>query len=279
MTDTQPPAVSSAWVALAARYCTGFARRHFRAIRIAADGAPPPLSGAPIVYSNHASWWDPIVLLLVLRRHYPDRRFFGPIDAGALARYPWLSKLGLFPVERDTLAGSRRFLRQCESVLGMPQAGIAMTPEGRFCDVRTRPLTFESGLAHIVQRHEDAIAVPVAIEYTFWNERLPEVLVRFGQTPINRGLDARADLNTRLTDALETEMSRLAAASRRRDGSEFETLLEGRRGIGFWQDLPRRISDAISGRRFDPSHGSISGNARPAGSLKDGSAPGCRQTC
>ena len=58
---------------------------------------------------------------------------------------------------------------------------LAVTPQGRFADVRERPVHFEAGLGHLAARVQRALFVPFAVEYVFWEERLPEILVRFGE--------------------------------------------------------------------------------------------------
>jgi hypothetical protein len=62
-----------------------------------------------------------------------------------------------------------------------PDSVLWVTPEGRFTDVRTRPAIFRPGLASLVARLDTFTLVPLAFEYTFWDERLPEILVSCGQ--------------------------------------------------------------------------------------------------
>ena len=43
--------------------------------------------------------------------------------------------------------------------------------------MRTRPAIFRPGLAALVARLGACTLVPLAFEYTFWDERLPEILI------------------------------------------------------------------------------------------------------
>jgi hypothetical protein len=101
-----------------------------------------------------------------------------------------------------------------------------------------------------------ATFLPLALEYTFWNERAPEMLVAFGDPIPAADLlaeerDARAD---RMSAALGAAMDRLAADSIARDPARFETLLEGRQGMGgVWQAW-RRAGALLRGEKFDPRH-------------------------
>ncbi len=47
--------------------------------------------------------------------------------------------------------------------------------------MRTRPAVFRPGLAALVARLGACTLVPLAFEYTFWDERLPEILISCGQ--------------------------------------------------------------------------------------------------
>jgi len=248
---------SPRWLAAAEAYLQRYTRRHFNAIRIATDAPPPPLAGPTVFYSNHASWWDPIVLLLLIRRHYRDWRFQGPIDRAALERYPWLERLGLFGIEADSFRGSRRLLEAGSELLSSHHAGVVMTAQGRFADIRQRPLLLKPGLSRLLLRNANACAIPIAIEYVFWNERLPEVLVRFGRSGIRASGRTAPAIQADLEDRLESELDALAVSAMNRSPKAFDCLLEGRRGVGLLQDLPLRLRALVRGERFDPSHSAI----------------------
>lgn len=240
------------------RYLRRYFARNFDAVRVSRECRVPRETDRPlIIYANHPSWWDPIVLLLLIRTHYDDWRFHAPIDAAALARYPWLERLGLFPVEADRLSGARRFLEAGSALLGSERTGLALTAQGEFADVRERPVRIRRGVAHLLERHPGARAFPIAIEYAFWNERLPEVLVRFGQRPITAGGRGIEAIHGELEQALEHQLDRLARAAITRDAGQFDALLDGRRGVGLIQDLPLRLRALFRGERFDPSHSAV----------------------
>jgi hypothetical protein len=100
-------------------------------------------------------------------------------------------------------------------------------------------------------------AIPLAIEYTFWNERLPEVLVRFGD-PVKFDDDEwsqpTASITQRLERQLESTMDRLAEDVQLRSAAGFTTLLAGRAGVGGVYDVWRRLLARLQGRDFDASH-------------------------
>ena len=59
---------------------------------------------------------------------------------------------------------------------------LLINAEGRFRDVRCRPLAVAPGLVHLAKRIRNARFVPLAIEVAFWDERRPNLLLRFGES-------------------------------------------------------------------------------------------------
>ena len=107
------------------------------------ENFPGPACGdPPVIYVNHASWWDPLVLLLLTHQLYPGRKFFAPMDAKALERYGFFRRIGCFGVELGSLRGAKQFLGASLAALGLPDGGLCVTPQGRFADVRERPVRF-----------------------------------------------------------------------------------------------------------------------------------------
>lgn len=258
MTRDDPRACYSPWLlGLFKAYVRRYVKRHFSGLRLARASAKVHRDRPVVLYSNHASWWDPLVLMLLADRVFPDRRLYGPMAADALERYPWLRRFGAFGVHGGSISSTRRFLALGSELLSVNDTLLAITAQGRFADARERPVTLAPGIAALLSRHPEAQAVPVAIEYPFWNERHPEILVRVG-APCAADRRPRHHLQAALERALTRELEALASDAMRRDPSPFRTLLAGRaRGVGFWQDLPLRMRAWRSGRRFDPSHAAL----------------------
>jgi len=238
------------------RYVRHYLRRHFTAVRVARDGQPPPVTGPTILYANHAAWWDPLVLLVIAARYFPHHEVYAPIDAAALRRYPLLERFGFFGIRPNSAAGAREFLAASKLVLATGRGIVALSAQGHFSDVRPRPVTIKRGLAALLNEVPAARAVPVAIEYPFWNERLPECLLRFG-APVSAGTRSVAELHEALGAALESTLDELAAQAVARDAAPFDAVLAGRRGAGWLADLPQRVRARLSGRRFDAAHAAV----------------------
>ena len=119
-----------------------------------------------------------MVGLVVIRAWFKERQLYAPIDAAMLKKYRMFSKMGFFGVEKDTRKGAVDFLRHSTNILSKPNAILAVTAQGRFADVRERPAGIKRGLGHLSLRVADAVFIPACIEYVFWEEKLPEILVQ-----------------------------------------------------------------------------------------------------
>lgn len=247
-----PPAVSPFMWRWFTWYAARFLRRHFHAVRVTRGGepAPVPADDPIIVCSNHPSWWDPMVGIFLARRLWPGRTHYWPIDARMLAQYRFFGKLGFFGVEQDARRGAAAFLRTADSVLARKDACLWVTAEGKFSDVRARPLRLKPGVAHLARRADRGVILPLAIEYAFWTEKSPEVLLHFGRPIRVADRPDAADLATALTGT----MDELATAAMTRDPASFSTLLAGATGTSRTYDAWRRGRAMLRRRPFDAAH-------------------------
>jgi len=250
-------------------YARRYIARNFHALRLleGVDGGPdrPALAGEPVVfYSNHPGWWDPLTFLFTGHVLHPDRMVYGPIDAGALGKYRFLERLGLFGIEPGTWRGSARFLRMARAAARRTDVILWITAQGEFTDPRARPLVMRPGIGHAVAAMHRGLVVPFAVEYPFWSERCPEALVAYG--PAVRVADtpdrSPDEWTAALARGLEATQDRLAAAAMARDPAAFTTLLSGRVGVNAVYDAVRGVGARLRGRTFDASHGGEAEAAR-----------------
>ena len=255
-------------------YVQRYLRRHFHAVRLlgalepsnpssnglrtqAANDHPDIGSEPVILYTNHPSWWDPLVFLTLAAKLYPGRLSYGPIDARALGHYRFMERIGFLGIDQGTWRGSARFLRMARAALHRSDVIFWITSQGEFVDPRQRPVGIRPGVGHAAEGASRGLIVPLAVEYPFWTERFPEALAAFG--PAMRLADApnrsAAEWNRLLAQALEATQDRLAEASQRRDPAAFRTIVSGRVGVGGIYDWIRRIAAWGRGRTFDAAHG------------------------
>ncbi|WP_187830418.1 lysophospholipid acyltransferase family protein [Siccirubricoccus phaeus] len=253
-----PAALFSPW--RHAFFCRAFARharRHLRAVRLAAWGVPEAgWDGPLVVYANHPSWWDGVAFLLLADALFPGRRMMTPMDAEALAKYGFMRRIGVFGVAQHSVLGALAFLRVAEEVLALPGHMLWLNAPGRFVDVRQRPVPIAPGLVRLAELAPRARFLPLALEYPFWSEQAPEMLAAFGPPLEGAALAAmdRVAREAALARALEAVMDRLATDAMARDPSRFLPVLRGRAGMGGVYQVWRRLGALVRGRRFDPRH-------------------------
>jgi 1-acyl-sn-glycerol-3-phosphate acyltransferase len=211
-------------------YSRRLIRKHFNSLGISRSSLIPTSTGMPIVlYANHPGWWDPLVGLILKAKFFPDYTLFAPIEAAALRRYKILSKIGFFGVEGRSRRGILEYFKTVRTILHNSKHLLAITPHGRFADVRERPVVFQRGLGLLAARVRRAFFIPIAIEYAFWDQRRPEILCRFGE-PTEVCAERSIGLNAWHWTAvferrLEIAQNALAKEVCRRDPDQFEYLL------------------------------------------------------
>ncbi len=150
-----------------------------RLLKTDAERAGPDV---PLVaYMNHASWWDPLVGLLIAKEFWPGRNHYGAM-IGSPRKLQVLREDRFFWRGSWYAAGAVQFLKMAQAITSSPANALWMTPQGRFADARERPAELMAGLPQVLSRLTSGVVQPIAIEYVFWNERLPEVLVHLGTT-------------------------------------------------------------------------------------------------
>ncbi len=260
----RPPVISPPLFAFFSHYFIYYLRKHFNSVRIDRQTPVPVLSGPTLFYMNHPSWWDPLVAAAIAFRCYPGYQHFAPIDAAALERYRFMMKIGFFGIQRNCRRGTLRFLQTSRAILREQKMALWLTPQGDFTDPRNISAPLRPGIGHLAASIYPLTLIPVAIEYAFWQERLPEAFIRFG-TPVltiarqdqsnhSIGPTTAAQWTSHLADALGYGQTALAQNVITREPARFTTLLTGRIGIGGIYDLARRTNAWRKGRVFFPGH-------------------------
>lgn len=241
------------------RFLGPYLRRHFDSIAVDRDGpiVESQLADAPlIVYGNHPSWWDPLIAHYLNHRLLPTRQFRAPIDAIALEQYGVFRKLGFFGVQMNRRSGAAAFLKTAAAIAASHEDALWITPEGRFADVRDHSASLMPGVAHLCHRTPRGHAVAMAMEYVFWNERLPVCLIRFSR-PISLAEGAghsKEDWQSIIESNLRTTQTELAARAIARDPDAFKPLVTGKSGSGVVYDNFRRFKSWFTRSKFQARH-------------------------
>ncbi|MGL4514191.1 MAG: lysophospholipid acyltransferase family protein [Lacipirellulaceae bacterium] len=259
--DSPSPAVSPWLLGWFLWYVRRYLRKSFHSVALlGGEGPCVPLDAPLVVYMNHASWWDPLVAMHLAAAELPGKALYAPFDAEALARYPVFERLGFFGVEQETRRGAAAYLRTSRDVLARPGGSLWITPEGRFVDPRDEAVAFKPGLAHVIEdlaaSNPSTVVLPLAIEYPFWEERLPEALAAWGEPIVvadHAGLDKGA-WDALLRERLRATQGALSQASIARNAAAFRVLLGGAEGVGGPYEGWRKLIARATGRRYQPNH-------------------------
>jgi len=274
LTNESPPATSQ-WIQKGFHAFLGrYLKRHFQCIGLQDDSFDPSSVtdslGAhvpTIVYANHPAWWDPLIAHYLNHLLFQPRQFYAPIDAEALSRYRVFEKLGFYGINMDSTSGAAAFLKTSMAILRAQQTALWITPEGRFCDARDHGASLMPGLAHLCSKlslvsQQGSMqcrwrVIPMALEYVFWEERLPVCMVRFGQ-PFESASSQSWDKpqwNLQLADRLRENQRALAQSVKARNPAAFRSLMVGKVGAGFLYDAMRRVKCWVKREQFRAEHG------------------------
>ncbi|MFN7840261.1 MAG: lysophospholipid acyltransferase family protein [Pirellula sp.] len=239
-------------------YSRGLVRKQFQSMGFLGIEklASIPDNHSTIVFANHASWWDPIVAMMCQKHYMGHRTLFAPIDADQLENYAVLKKMGFYGVRLQSFSGAQQFLETSKKLLASPSTSIWITPEGKFCDVRDHDQPLMPGLAHLVTKISHTTIIPLALEYSFWDDSRPHIFGQFGDH-INceqLGFDDKSACNEYLTQALRKSQRELATAVVKRDPQAFNYVVSSHAKRLSWYDFARKWAAWLKGRSFDPRH-------------------------
>jgi 1-acyl-sn-glycerol-3-phosphate acyltransferase len=198
-----------------------------------------------------------MVSVLLAAELMPERKHYAPMDASALKKYGILNRIGIFPVEMKSARGAVQFLRTGEAIL--KDCGVLwVTPQGRFSDPRERPLEFKPGMAALAARVAsscgECTVLPLAIEYPFWDERLPETLLYFAE-PVRVIAGETVDsIQLRAVDALEETLQEMQKKAIARSANGFEVLSRGSLGTGGFYALGLRAKAFLTRQPYVAEH-------------------------
>lgn len=232
-------------------YASRLVRKNFNAIRLARGGERvlaelEAHDGPTMLLLNHQSWWDPILTASLAGIHARSREVFAPMDRAMVEQFKFMRKLGLFGVDLDNPAAFKAMVKYAsELAASNPRPSFWITPQGGFADVRA-PLELRPGAAAIASRLDSAGRSPrvvsLAIEFTFWEDRKPEVLL-LANTCRPPERSTTSHWQRHMAESLGTAMRELADLSIARDPAAFETVLgRGASGVNPIYDAILRLT-------------------------------------
>lgn len=158
-----------------------------------------------IIYANHSSWWDGLILFEILKSK--DFDSYVLMEEKQLRKYKWFRKLGAFSIVREN---SREAIRSLDYAVETLKAGknktLLIFPQGKIYPNDKRPLKLYGGLAVLIKNIENCTSIPCSIRLEFLGNFKPEIFVRFGDSKThteNTQIERK-----KLTEQFEREITR-----------------------------------------------------------------------
>ena len=172
------------WVWMSDQYMFRMVENHFHALRIKnkENCDLRNKNYANIIYASHSNWWDGQIGYNLCRRVF-NVKIRMMIEE--LNRFPILSKAGAFSINKQSAQESMKALRYAVDMLQDPEIGLWIFPQGIIRPPNFRPIEFQTGMTYIAQncvkKYGGINLIPIALNYAFLRESIPEVFVEVGE--------------------------------------------------------------------------------------------------
>lgn len=184
---------------------------------------------ANILYASHNCWWDGVIGYLLCNEILKtDMRMM----IEELVRFPILSRVGGFSVDKKSAKASIKSLEYSSELLKNPDISLWLFPQGIIKPPDFRPISFSTGISYLSEKVEKVNLIPIAIKYTFLRYGMPEVLIEVGK-PIfvgNNIIDRKkftAHLEQDYTQLLDKQALEISKGQL----YEYETIFRKKDGI------------------------------------------------
>jgi len=163
-----------------------------------------------VIYANHSSWWDGLVIRHILRRY--DFENYVMMEEKQLRELFLFRKLGAFSVVREKPREAVKSINYAADLLKEnPNRTILIFPQGEILPNDIRPLEFYNGLSRIIEKAEMCSAVPIALRYEFLGNYKPEIYVKINAPETFNDIvrTDRKELSRKLSEKLTTTLDDL----------------------------------------------------------------------
>lgn len=154
-----------------------------------------------IFFASHCCWWDGFIAYLLCRKIFKTKM---RMMIEELYRFPLLSRIGGFSVEKDSPQSAIKALNYCSDFLKKSDESLWIYPQGSVMPPDYRPINFASGLAYICSKLDGINIIPIIHRYNFLREDRPEVFIEIAKPII---LSEKYKNRKELTTKLENEFT------------------------------------------------------------------------
>ena len=180
----KPAKTSKFWLWVASMFFFNMLQNRFYAFRYRGEENyfDSDKSVPTILFAPHCNWWDGIVMYNITHRifHKEIRLMIEELN-----RFPLLRRGGAYSVNKKSPQSAMKALKYSVDVVGDIRNMLCIFPQGIIRPPHYRPIEFQTGLAYIaenaVKRYGKVNLIPLAIDYCFFRDNRPEVIVEFGK--------------------------------------------------------------------------------------------------
>ncbi len=204
-----PARTTKFWVWVAATCFWGMLRHRFYAFRYKGEEQyyDSDTNVPTIFFGPHSNWWDGMVFFNIANKifHKEIRLMIEELN-----RFPLFSKGGAYSVNKKSAQSAMKALQYSVEVMADKKNLLFIFPQGIIRPPHYRPIEFQTGLAYIahsaVKKYGRVNLIPIAMDYTFFRDNRPEVIISFGKRiELDKATDNldRKEMTHRFEKALE----------------------------------------------------------------------------
>lgn len=191
--------------------------------------------GVPVIFcSTHTGWWDGYMTFVCNRRVFGHDGYL-MMEESNLARYPFLTWVGVFGVDRSHPRKAIASIEYITSILSRKRgASLWMFPQGVIAHPDSSPLKLYGGVANIAHRLERCAIVPVAMRYEFLAEQAPDAVIRIDAPlffDMRVGRTSSREITARIEEAMTATADKLHADIVAGSTGEYRRALAGRGSV------------------------------------------------
>lgn len=157
-------------------YNTHLLKKHFHGIFVK---YPEDLPDQALLFANHSSWWDGLVLFHLNKRVLKQDIHVMMHEKG-LKDFRFFRRLGAYSVNRENPRDILESLRYGAHLLNS-QKTACIFPQGDEKHQELRPLGFMPGILSLAEKADAVPLLPIAFYYTFGHQKKQAIYIKIGK--------------------------------------------------------------------------------------------------
>lgn len=133
-----------------------------------------------IIYANHSSWWDGLVLFEILKSQEFDSYVL--MEEKQLKNLKLFRRIGAFSIDRENPRKAFESINYALKILNSEKnKTLLIFPQGEIKVNDKRPISFYNGISYLIEKLNEGYLVPCSIRYEFIKDFKPDIFVKFGE--------------------------------------------------------------------------------------------------